>query len=41
MQENSLRRLLVVQDGELAGVVTLRDLMGEKDWIEKIEGATG
>ncbi len=41
MQENNLRRLLVVQDGELAGVVTLRDLMGEKDWIEKIEGATG
>jgi Zn-dependent protease len=41
MQENNLRRLLVVRDGELAGVVTLRDLMGEKAWIEKIEGAPG
>jgi Zn-dependent protease len=38
MQDNGLRRLLVVRNDELAGVVTLRDILGEKTWIETMEG---
>lgn len=38
MQDNSLRRLLVVRGEKLEGVVTLRDILGEKAWIEKIDG---
>lgn len=36
MQTNGLQRLLVVENNDLVGVVTLRDLIGERDWLERL-----